>query len=85
MTGDDRELLTARQFGRELLKDVQRGVVDERMDGVKPKPVDVEVAHPAQCAFDDVGPHLVGVRSAQVDALTHGLLTAERYGPNLGR
>ena len=42
----------------ELLQDVLRRVVDERVHGVEPEPVDVVVAQPHQRVVDDVAAHL---------------------------
>ena len=45
----------------QLLEQVHRAVVDQRVHGVQPQPVDVVVAQPHQRVVDDVAAHLVGV------------------------
>ena len=56
-------------FGRQLLEDVHGRGVYQRVHGVEPQAVGVEVAHPSQRAVDDVAAHLVGVRIGDVDRL----------------
>lgn len=61
------------------------GGVHQCMHGVQPQAVGVEVAHPSQRAVDDIVANLVGVGAGDIDAVPHGLLADDRYGPNRGR
>ena len=51
------------------------------MHRVQAQPVGVEVAHPAQRALDDVGAHLVGARTGEVDPLAPGVGRRRQVGP----
>ena len=68
-------------FGGQLLEDVDRGGVEERMHGVQAQAVGVEVAHPAQRAVDDVAAHLVGSGVGDVDAFTPRVTRRRQVGP----
>ena len=61
-------------------------VVDERVHGVEPQPVDVEVAQPHQRVVDDVAAHLVGAGPSRLTDGAPGVRArVVRYGPNSGR
>ena len=52
---------------RELGEEVNGGVVDERMHGVEPQRVDVEVLEPAQSVVDDEVAHPAGTGLVEID------------------
>ena len=60
----------------QLLEQVGGPLVDQRVHGVEPQPVDVDVAQPHQRVVDDVAAHLVGVGPRQVDRVAPGVRAA---------
>ena len=48
-------------------------MVDQRVDGVQPEPVDVVVVQPHQRVVDDEVAHLVGLRTVEIDPVTPGV------------
>ncbi len=61
----------------QLLEHVHRATVRQRVHGVEPEPVDVEVPQPLQGVVDHVPADLVGVRPVQVQAGTPVVATGE--------
>ncbi len=59
----------------ELLEQVDVGLVGERVHGVEPESVDVEVAQPGQRAVEDVAAHLGRPLAVEVDQRSPGVLT----------
>ena len=72
---------------RHLLEHVRGPLVDQRVDGVEPQPVDVHVAQPHQRVVDDVAAHLVGVGAAdRLIELPHVFAPpSAKTGKNSGR
>ena len=77
---------------RQLLQQVQRAQVDQRVHGVQPQPVHVVLVQPHQRVVQDVAPHRAGPRAVQVDQLAPGaaarLVDTARSGagtPRTGR
>ena len=58
----------------ELLEEVHVGVVGERVHGIEPQPVDVEVPQPHQRVVEDVAAHLRRALAVEVDQVAPGVL-----------
>ena len=72
-------------FVGQLLEDVDRGGVEQRVHGVQAQPVGMEVAHPAQRAADDVAAHLVGPGVGDVDPFAPRVTRRRQVRPEPGQ
>jgi hypothetical protein len=71
--------------GRQLLEQVDRRGVDDRVHGVQPEPVDVEVADPARRVLDRVPADGVAVGAVDVDRLApRGVVPVGQVRPEVG-
>jgi hypothetical protein len=64
------------QRERDLAHDMARRVVEHRVDGVQPQPVEVVLVHPVERVLDEEVAHDGGMLRVEVDARAHGVWCA---------
>ena len=71
-------------FVGQLLQEVNRRAIDERMHRIQPQSVDVKIAQPHQRVVAEEPPHFVAPAPSRFTAPPHGVwCVSVRYGPNL--
>ncbi len=75
----------AERLDRQFLEEVCGGVVDQRVHGVEPEGVDVELMEPAQRIVEDVPAHLPGSGTVEVDVVAPDSRCRGEIGPKRPR
>ncbi len=61
-------------FGGELLEEVDRGAIDDLVNGIEAEAVDVEVPHPHQGVVEEEAANFVRASSSKLMASPQGVL-----------
>ncbi len=65
------EFLRLRMNGcAQLLEKCLRGGINNRVDGIEPKRIDVVIVHPLQRVLDEIAPHIVAICIGKINRLS---------------